>query len=314
MTLPVILLFGKNGQLGWELERSLMPVGHLLALGREGLDAEAAWAPDFSDNAGALCGDLSDLEGLAQTVRRVRPQVVVNAAAYTAVDRAESEPELANRINGHAPGVLAEAAHDCGALLVHYSTDYVFSGSGHIPWREDDIPAPLNVYGQSKLVGEQEIAAVGGQHLIFRTSWVYATRGGNFPRTMLRLAREREHLAVVDDQFGVPTSAELIADITAHAIRWMLQGRSAGGLYHLAPAGETTWYHFACHVIERARILQPNSTWKVNSIDPVRSAAYPSLARRPCNSRLDTTRLQAEFGLFLPPWQAGVNRMLAAIL
>ncbi|MCB2038840.1 MAG: dTDP-4-dehydrorhamnose reductase, partial [Ottowia sp.] len=204
-----ILLLGKNGQVGWELQRSLAPLGELVALDRQG--------------APGLVGDVSDLEGLAATVRALRPQLIVNAAAHTAVDKAESEPDLARRLNAEAPAVLAREAAACGALLVHYSTDYVFDGSGERPWREDDATGPLGVYGRTKLEGEQAIAASGCRHLILRTSWVYAARGGNFAKTMLRLARERERLTVIDDQWGAPTGAELIADVTAQAVAQLRQ-------------------------------------------------------------------------------------------
>ncbi|MBP8138632.1 MAG: dTDP-4-dehydrorhamnose reductase, partial [Alicycliphilus sp.] len=199
-----ILLLGKNGQLGWELQRSLAPLGELVALDRRG--------------APGLCGDLGEPDGLAATVRALRPDVIVNAAAYTAVDRAESEPDLARRINAHAPAALAREAAACGALLLHYSTDYVFHGQGQRPWAEDDPTGPLNVYGQTKLAGEQAIVQAGCRHLILRTSWVHAARGGNFARTMLRLARQQPRLTVIDDQWGAPTGAELIADVSAHAI------------------------------------------------------------------------------------------------
>ena len=216
-----VLLLGKNGQVGWELQRSLAPLGELVALDRHSTLEDGG------------CGDLNDLDGLRETVTRLRPDVIVNAAAHTAVDKAESEPELARALNAAAPGVLAEAAHAVGALLVHYSTDYVFDGSGTAPWTEDAATGPLSVYGQTKLEGEQLIAASGARHLIFRTSWVYAARGGNFAKTMLRLAQERERLTVIDDQFGAPTGAELIADVTAHAIRQTLRERR--WLRHLPP-------------------------------------------------------------------------------
>ena len=232
-----ILLFGKNGQLGWELQRSLAPLGDLVALDR---------------HSQHLCGDLGNLSGLADTVRTLRPDVIVNAAAHTAVDMAESEPELARTINALAPGVLAQEAGKLGAWLVHYSTDYVFDGSGSRPWAEGDIPAPLGVYGRTKLEGEQRVAEHCRQHLMFRTSWVYAARGGNFAKTMLRLAQERERLTVIDDQFGAPTGAELIADVSAHAIRQALAQPQDAGLYHLAASGETTWNGYAKHVIAHA--------------------------------------------------------------
>jgi dTDP-4-dehydrorhamnose reductase len=308
-----ILLLGKNGQVGWELQRSLAPLGRVVALDRNGWPAGAARRAGLTDNDLALCGDLSQLSALAATVQALRPQVIVNAAAHTAVDRAESEPEQAERINGEAPGVLAEAARDCNALLVHYSTDYVFDGTGTTPWHENDAPGPLSVYGRSKALGERNILAAGCDHLIFRTSWVYAARGGNFARTMLRLACERERLSVIDDQFGAPTGAELIADVTAQAIARLQRGLAEGGVYHLAPEGETTWHGYACHVIDHARTRQPDRGWKVKTIEPIPTSAFPTPATRPHNSRLDTTRLQAAFGVHLPPLQVGVERMLAEL-
>ena len=295
-----ILLLGKNGQVGWELQRSLAPLGALTALDRQG------------DKG--LCGDLSDLDGLAATVRTLQPQVIVNAAAYTAVDKAESEPELARRINAAAPAALAREAHACGALLVHYSTDYVFDGSGSRPWREIDAPAPLSVYGRSKWEGEQRIVQSGARHLIVRTSWVYGARGGNFAKTMLRLAQERERLTVIDDQWGAPTGAELIADVTAHAIAQTRQQPGKAGIYHLAPAGETTWHAYAKYVIAQASQAQPAIKIKATEIAPIPTSTYPTSARRPHNSRLNTHKLQTAFGLHLPPWQDGVRRMLAEIL
>ncbi len=294
-----ILLLGKHGQVGWELQRSLAPLGRLTALDRQGADG--------------LCGDLGDLEGLAATVRALRPQVIVNAAAYTAVDRAESEPELACRINAEAPAVLAREAAASGALLVHYGTDYVFDGSGSAPWTEDAATGPLSVYGRTKLAGEQAIVQAGGAHLILRTSWVHAARGGNFAKTMLRLARERERLTVIDDQWGAPTGAELIADVSAHAIAQVRAQPGKAGIYHLAAAGETNWFSYAKHVISRANIGPTATKIIVKEIAPIPTSAYPTPARRPLNSRLDTRRLQAAFGLTLPPWQDGVDRMLAEI-
>ena len=242
-----VLLLGKNGQVGWELQRSLAPLGELVALDRHSTLADGG------------CGDLNDLDGLRETVARLRPDVIVNAAAHTAVDKAESEPELARTLNTLAPGALAEASHAVGALLVHYSTDYVFDGSGTAPWTEAAATGPLSVYGQTKLEGEQRIAAAAARHLIFRTSWVYAARGGNFAKTMLRLAQERERLTVIDDQYGAPTGAELIADVTAHAIRQALRDNACGGTYNLAAAGETTWNGYARFVIESARAWTPRA-------------------------------------------------------
>jgi dTDP-4-dehydrorhamnose reductase len=230
------------------------------------------------------------------------------------VDKAETDVALARRINAEAPGVLAQAAHDIGAWLVHYSTDYVFNGSGHTPWQEGDATGPLNNYGHTKLEGEHHILQAGRQHLIFRTSWVYAARGGNFAKTMLRLAKERERLTVIDDQFGAPTGAELIADVTAHAIRQVLRTGEGQGTYHLAAAGVTTWHGYAQHVIAQAQRLQPTVGWKVQAVDPVPTSAFPTPAQRPHNSRLNTALLQSTFGLHLPAWQQGVDRMLAETL
>lgn len=295
-----ILLLGKDGQVGWELQRSLAPLGELVALGRHGADG--------------LCGDLGHLEGLVQTVRQLRPDVIVNAAAHTAVDKAESEPELARALNALAPGGLAQEAKVLNALLVHYSTDYVFDGSGSVPRLETDAVAPLSVYGRTKLEGEQRIQASGCRHLIFRTSWVYAARGGNFAKTMLRLAQERESLTVIDDQWGAPTGADLIADVTAHAIRQVARCPQDAGLYHLVAQGETTWNAYARYVLAQAQQVQSALAIQVREVRPVPSSAFPTPAQRPHNSRLDTRKLQATFGLQLPSWQQGVTRMLHEIL
>lgn len=293
-----LLLFGKAGQVGWELQRALSPLGEIVALDRTG--------------AGSLCGDFRDLEGLADTARQLAPDVIVNAAAYTAVDKAENEPELARIINAHAPGVLARAAESAGAWLVHYSTDYVFDGSGTQAWREEDPTAPLSVYGLTKLEGEQAIRAIGGRHIILRTSWVYGARGNNFAKTMLRLACERDRLTVIDDQFGAPTGADLLADVTAHLIRTARGRPEVGGLYHLAAAGETSWHGYARFVLDFAR--RSGVQLKADVIAPVSTSAFPTAARRPHNSRLDTTRLRDIFDLTLPHWQTGVARMLTEIL
>ncbi|MBO0990869.1 dTDP-4-dehydrorhamnose reductase [Delftia sp. SD018] len=298
-----LLLLGRNGQVGWELQRSLAPLGELIALDRQG-DAGGQ----------GLCGDLSHLDELARTVRALRPDVIVNAAAHTAVDTAESEPDQARLLNALAPQVLAREAVQTGALLVHYSTDYVFDGSGSAARTETEATAPLSVYGSSKLEGEQLIQASGCRHLIFRTSWVYAARGGNFAKTMLRLAQEREALSVIDDQWGAPTGADLIADVTAHAIRQLQRQPGDQGLYHLVAGGETTWHAYASHVIARARELAPDRPWKVQRIAAVPTSAFPTPAQRPHNSRLNTDRLQQTFGLRLPHWQAGVDRMLQEII
>jgi dTDP-4-dehydrorhamnose reductase len=296
-----ILLLGKNGQVGQALERALAPLagpGELLALDR---------------NKG---GDLAQLDSLAATVRQLRPQVIVNAAAYTAVDKAESEPDQVRLINALAPEVLAKEAQALGAWLVHYSTDYVFDGSGTRPWLETDAPAPLNVYGQTKLKGERLIQAHCTRHLILRTSWVYAAHGSNFAKTMLKLAQERERLTVIDDQCGAPTGAELLATVTAAVLRQIdLAGNEVlAGLYHLAASGETTWHAYATHVISQAKALRPDLPWAVQEIAPVPSSAFVTAARRPHNSRLDTRKLQAAFGINLPDWRQGVGEMLAHVL
>lgn len=294
-----ILLLGCQGQVGWELQRSLAVLGQVVALARDSQD---------------LCGDMAQPERMAATVQALRPDVIVNAAAHTAVDRAEGEPDLARLLNATTPGVLAREAQAINALLVHYSTDYVFDGSGTAARDEQAPTAPVSVYGQTKLEGEQQIQASGCRHLIFRTSWVYAARGDNFAKTMLRLAQERETLSVVNDQFGAPTGADLLADVTAHAIRHVAQHPQCLGLYHCVAAGETTWHAYAQWVVETARQLQPELALRVRAIEPVASDAFPTAARRPHNSRLDTTKLQTQLGLRLPHWQQGVRRMLQEIL
>ena len=294
-----ILLLGKNGQVGWELQRSLALLGQVTAL-------------DFDSSA--HCGDFSQPDKVADTVRALRPQVIVNAAAHTGVDKAESEPDLAQLLNATTPGVLAQEAAKIGAWLVHYSTDYVFDGSGSRPWTESDAPAPLSVYGRTKWEGEQLIEQSGAQHLILRTSWVYAARGGNFAKTMLRLAQERERLTVIDDQWGAPTGADLLADVTAHAIRHLQARPQDAGLYHVAAGGETNWNLYAKHVLAQAQQAQPAIKLKATEVAPVPTSDFPTPAVRPHNSRLDTRKLQTTFGLSLPPWQQGVARMVAEIL
>ncbi len=294
-----ILLLGKGGQVGWELQRSLAVLGDVTAL-------------DFDSQE--HCGDFSNPAGVADTVRALRPDVIVNAAAHTAVDKAESEPDLARLLNATTPGVLAEEAARLGAWLVHYSTDYVFDGSGTRPWLETDTPAPLSCYGRTKLEGEQLIQQSGARHLILRTSWVYAARGGNFAKTMLRLAQERDRLTVIDDQWGAPTGADLLADVTAHAIRHLAQHPQDGGLYHCVAAGETNWNLYAKEVLTLAAQTQPAIKLKATEVAPVPTSAFPTPAVRPHNSRLDTRRLQATFGLRLPHWRDGVARMLTEIL
>jgi len=294
-----ILLFGKGGQVGWELQRSLSVLGTVTAL-------------DFDSTV--HCGDFANPAGVAETVRALRPDVIVNAAAHTAVDKAESEVDFARTLNATTPGAIALEAAKLGAWLVHYSTDYVFDGSGSRPWVETDAPAPLSVYGRTKLEGEQLIAQSGARHLILRTSWVYAARGGNFAKTMLRLAQERERLTVIDDQWGAPTGADLLADVTAHAIRHLQQRPEDAGLYHLVAAGETNWNECAKYVLAVAAKHPVAEKIIAKEVAPVPTSAFPTPAVRPHNSRLDTTKLRSTFGLTLPHWQTGVARMLTEIL
>jgi len=292
-----ILLFGKNGQVGWELQRALAPLGNLIVVDRQSTD---------------YCGDFENPAGLAETVRRIKPAVIVNATAYTAVDKAESEQDKARLVNATSIEALAAVAEETGAWLIHYSTDYVFDGSGNQPWREDDATAPLNTYGQTKLEGEQAIVSTMTKYLIFRTSWVYAAKGNNFAKTMLKLAKDRESLSVINDQSGAPTGAELIADSTAHAIRVALEDQAVAGIYHLVASGETTWYAYATKVIEFARAQ--GVELQVQTINAVPTSAFPTPAQRPANSRLNTEKLQQAFGLNLPDWTVGVERMLLETL
>jgi len=278
-----ILLLGKNGQVGWELQRALAPLGELIAL-------------DF-DSPGPLTADFSQPESLAATVRAVAPQIIVNAAAHTAVDKAESEPDFARALNATSPAVLAREAAQLGAWLMHYSTDYVFDGSGSTPWREDAPTGPLSVYGTTKLEAEEAIRASGCQHLIFRTSWVYAARGGNFAKTMLKLAKERDKLTVIDDQIGSPTGADLLADLTAHALRAGLARPELAGTYHAVAAGETSWCGYARHVIEYARAAGQPIKVAPDAILAVPTSAFPTPAKRPGNSRMNTEKLCSCFGL-----------------
>ncbi|MEO5672171.1 MAG: dTDP-4-dehydrorhamnose reductase [Ramlibacter sp.] len=290
-----ILLFGRNGQVGWELQRSLVPLGDVVAVDRA---------------TTGLCGDLNDIDGIRRTIREAKPDAVVNAAAYTAVDRAESEPELCRKINAFAPEAMAEECRRVGAWMVHYSTDYVFDGSGDKAWTETDPVAPVNTYGASKAEGEARVAAACPDNLLLRTSWVYAKRGSNFISTMLRLAQERERLTVISDQHGAPAGAELIADVTAHALLAVLRQQAPAGIYHLVPSGSTTWFDYAQHIFAHARA----SGFPIKAaVDPIPTSAYPTAARRPHNSRLDNRKLKETFGLQLPQWQPGVERVLAGI-
>lgn len=293
-----ILLFGKSGQVGWELQRSLAPLGEVIALDRRSME---------------YCGDLTNIDGIAKTIRAIAPDVIVNAAAHTAVDKAESEAELARTVNALAPRVLAEEAQRTNAWLIHYSSDYVFDGSGDTAWLETDNTAPLSVYGATKLEGEQAIIDSGCRYLIFRTSWVYGARGGNFAKTMLRLAAERDRLTVINDQVGAPTGADLLADVTAHAIRAVQQRTELAGLYHLVASGETTWYDYARFVIHFARDAGMDIKVMDDAIVPVPTSAFPTPATRPLNSRLNTSTLCAKFDINLPHWQMGVARMLTEL-
>jgi len=294
-----ILLLGCDGQVGWELQRSLQPLGEVVAL-------------DFQSRE--LSADFSRPESLVATVAAVQPDLIVNSAAHTAVDKAESEPALAQAINADAPGVLARAAAASGAWLVHYSTDYIFDGSGDQPRDEDAAPGPLSVYGRTKLDGERQIRASGCHHLILRTSWVYAARGGNFAKTMLRLAGTKTELNVIDDQVGAPTGADLLADLTALMARAACARPGLSGTYHAVAAGATSWHGYAKLVIETARERGVPLTLPADALRAIPTSAYPTPAARPLNSRLDTRKLRDAFGVHLPGWELGVRRMLAEIL
>ncbi|MEE8728140.1 MAG: dTDP-4-dehydrorhamnose reductase [Rahnella inusitata] len=291
-----ILLFGKTGQVGWELQRALAPLGNVIAL---------------DVHSKEYCGDFSNPEGIAETVRRIKPDVIVNAAAHTAVDKAESEPDFAQLLNATSVEAIAKEAALIGAWLVHYSTDYVFPGDGDKPWSEDDATGPLNTYGETKLAGEIAVQKHCPKHLIFRTSWVYAGKGNNFAKTMLRLAKDREELSIINDQFGAPTGAELLADCTAHAITTAMRKPEVAGLYHLVASGITTWFDFANVVFTEAQSAGYELALK--QTHPVATSAYPTPARRPNNSRLDNSKFQQTFDLTLPRWDVGVKRMLAEL-
>lgn len=292
-----ILLIGKNGQVGWELQRSLSTFGEVVAV-------------DYFDKE--LCGDLTNLEGIAETVRTVRPDVVVNAAAHTAVDKAESERELSDLLNEKGVAVLAEESAKLGALMVHYSTDYVFNGEGSHYRLEDEPTGPLNVYGETKRAGEIALEKANPRHLIFRTSWVYATRGANFAKTMLRLAGEKETLSIIDDQHGAPTGAELLADCTAIAIREEMRNKSVAGTYHLVASSETSWRDYACFVFDVAR--KHGAELAIQEVKGIPTTAYPTPAKRPLNSRLSNEKFQQVFGVRLPDWRQGVERVVTEVL
>lgn len=286
-----IVVLGARGQVGWELQRALAPLGDVTALERE-------------DG-----GDLEDPDGLRRALRQLRPDVIANAAAYTNVDRAESEPERARRVNAEGPAVLADEAKRLDAWLIHYSTDYVFDGSGTRPWREDDAPAPLGVYGETKRQGEEAVRESGCRHLILRTQWIYSARRGNFVATILRLAAERDSLEVVADQTGAPTGADLVADVTAHVVRSLTAGPESG-IYHLAARGETTRLGLARFVVETARRAGWPLRLTENAIVPIATEASAAPARRPLNSRLSVERIERTFGVRLPDWRAGVARVI----
>lgn len=293
-----ILLTGKNGQVGFELRRTLAPLGDIVAV-------------DHQD-----C-DFADAEMVRALVRRVAPDVIVNPAAYTAVDKAESEHAAAFAVNALAPGVLGEEAARRGALVVHYSTDYVFDGAKEGAYTEDDLPGPQSVYGSSKVAGERALSEANARHLILRTSWVVGAHGGNFAKTMLRLAAERDSLSVVADQFGAPTSAGLLADLTAHLIRqYQCEGGEAFpyGTYHVAAAGETSWCEYARFVIAEALAAGRSLNVRPDAVQPLTTEQYPTQAKRPANSRLDTSLFRTTFGLHLPHWHEGVRHVLAQIL
>ncbi|WP_421346406.1 dTDP-4-dehydrorhamnose reductase [Aeromonas veronii] len=292
-----ILLFGKNGQLGWEMQRALAPLGKLTALSHDSKD---------------YCGDFLNPNGLIETIRSLKPDVIVNAAGYTAVDLAETEQDIAMRINAESVEVVAKEANKLGSLLVHYSTDYVFDGSGFQAWNELDNPSPVNFYGKTKLSGEQAVQQYCDRYLIFRSSWIYSTYGNNFIKTILNLGLERDIISVVNDQFGAPTSADLLADCSVHAIKIVLEDASKYGLYHVAASGVTSWYSYALFIFDFAK--KQNKNIKVKEVIEVPSASFLREAIRPMNSRLSTEKFQREFNLVLPEWKGGVERMLTELM
>lgn len=293
-----ILLLGKDGQVGHALQGALASLGQVVSCGRK----EA---------------DLTDFDALSMLVRHHAPAVLVNAAAYTAVDAAESHRDVAMRVNAEAVALLAAEMRTLGGWLVHYSTDYVFDGQKAGPYTEEDLPAPLSVYGASKLAGEQAVTRSGCRHLVFRTSWVYGAHGANFAKTMLRLAQERTELKVVDDQLGAPTGAQLIAGTTARVLQKVLGDAGcvprATGLYHLAAAGEVSWHGYATYLLRVAREIGYPLAVAPGSIHPIHAASYPAVAKRPANSRLDTGKLCRTFGLTMPPWQEGVRELVSTL-
>ncbi len=299
-----ILLLGKNGQVGWELQRALQPLGEVIALDRH--------INDQGD-----CGDVSNFEQINQTIARIQPNIIINATAYTTVDKAESEQLQNDLINHLAVKNLAEQCKHINALLVHYSTDYVFDGTGDARWQEDDSIAPVNSYGQAKRDGEIAIEKTGVKFLNFRTSWVYASRGKNFIKTMLMLAKSKEQLTIINDQVGTPTSASLIADVTAQALRYYLLANDAEkiqllGHYHLVPTGVTTWYEYAQFIFDLAK--KQGETLMIKEVLPTTTDNYPTPAKRPLNSRLNNQKIQTNFQLSLPKWQQGVEQTVIELL
>ncbi|MGN5051497.1 dTDP-4-dehydrorhamnose reductase [Aeromonas veronii] len=292
-----ILLFGKNGQVGWELQRSLAPLGKLTVLSHDSKD---------------YCGDFLNPRGLIETIKTLKPDVIVNATGYTAVDLAEKEQDIAMKINAESVEVLAKEANKLGSLLVHYSTDYVFDGSGDKPWNEADHPSPVNFYGNTKLYGELAVQKYCHRHLVFRSSWIYSTYGDNFIKTILHLGLERETISIVHDQFGAPTGADLLADCTAHAIKLVLDDASKCGLYHVAASGVTSWYEYALFIFDFAK--KKNKKVRLKEIIAAPSASFLREAIRPMNSRFNTEKFQREFNLILPEWKNGVERMLTELM
>ena len=293
-----ILLFGKKGQIGWELQRSLSLIGELVTL-------------DFDDEE--LCGDFTRPKEIIKTINSVYPDIIVNAAAYTAVDKAESEPILAETINATAPKIIATEAQKIGAWLIHYSTDYVFNGNGTKPWKETDPTIPINVYGATKLAGEKSIINSGCKYLIFRTSWVYSTRGENFIKNIIHLAKNKDNLSIINDQIGAPTGAELLADVTAYSICTAIRKPKVSGLYHIAAKGEISWYDYAKFILDQARQFKIKLKAQAENIQPVASRSFSQIAPRPENSRLNTKKIEHIFDFTLPLWQTGVTRILTEI-
>lgn len=299
-----LLILGKNGQVGWELQRALQPLGEVLALDRH-QDAKTQY-----------CGDITNFDAIARVITQFRPNIVANATAYTAVDQAETDLEQADLINHLAVKHLAEQCKTMNALLIHYSTDYVFDGQGQIAWQETDEKAPQNAYGHTKLAGEIALEQSQAKFVNFRTSWVYGTHGNNFIKTMLKLAKSKDELNIIADQIGVPTGAALIADVTAQVIRYYDfnpdQHHDLHGHYHLAPQGETSWYDYAQFIFEKAR--QKGIELQIKQVEAIPTTAYPTPAKRPLNSRLNTQKLQQTFYIHLPEWQQGVEHAIAEMI